>query len=57
MTVQFIALWASTFVELSRFDDPYAEAVFSKSGVWDKVPDGNAIIFEDTHISLYRRVG
>ena len=47
-TVQFIAIWASTFLELSRFDDRYAEAIFSKSGLWDKVPGGNANILKTT---------
>ena len=47
-TVQFITIWASTFLELSRFDDRYAEAIFSKCGLWDKVPGGNTNILKTT---------
>jgi len=32
--------------------DPLAVAKFSKSGVWDKVTEGSALIFGDTQISL-----
>jgi len=32
-------------------------AKFSKSGVWDKVPEGNTLIFGDTQISVQRSVG
>jgi len=54
-TVQFFTLGASTFVELSRWhastiDMP--KQVVSKSGVWDKVPEGSTLIFEDTRISF-----
>ena len=37
---------------ITRFDDRYAVAKFSKSGVWDKVPQGSAVIFEGTRISF-----
>ena len=30
---------------------------FFKSGVWDKVPEGSALIFADTRISLKHSVG
>jgi len=30
------------------FDDLYAVAKFSKSGVWDKVPERSTLTFEDT---------
>ena len=29
----------------------------AKSGVWDNVPEGSTLIFEDTHIFLQRSVG
>jgi len=35
----------------TRFGDRYAEAKFSKSRVWDKVPDGSTLIFGDARIS------
>ena len=28
----------------TRFDDRYTEAKFSKSGVWDKVPEGSTLL-------------
>jgi len=34
-------------VLITRFDDRYTEATFSKSGVWGKVPEGSTLIFED----------
>ena len=37
---------------ITRFDDRYAEAKFSKSGVWDKVLQWSTINFEDTRISF-----
>jgi len=37
---------------ITRFDDRYAVAKFSNSGVWDKVPDGSAFIFGDNRISF-----
>jgi len=39
-------------VHLCRFHDRYAEAKFSRSGVWSKVPEGSTLIFGDTRISL-----
>jgi len=33
---------------MTLFDDRYAEEKFSKSGVWDKVPEGSTLIFGDT---------
>ena len=36
---------------ITRFDDRYAVAKFSKSVVEDKVPEGSAIIFGDNRIS------
>jgi len=37
---------------ITRFDDPYAKAKFSKSGVSDKFPVGSTLNFEDTRISF-----
>jgi len=37
---------------ITRFDDRYAVAKFSKSGVYDKVPEGSARIFRDNRISF-----
>ena len=37
---------------ITRFDDRYAVAKFSKSGVYDKVPEGIALIFGDNRISF-----
>ena len=37
---------------ITRFDDRYAVAKFSESGVWDKVPKGSALIFGDNRISF-----
>jgi len=37
---------------ITRFDDRYAVAKFSKSGVYDKVPEESALIFEDNRISF-----
>ena len=37
---------------ITRFDDRYAEAKFSKSRVWSKVPEGSTLIFKGTGISL-----
>ena len=37
---------------IARFDDRYTEAKFSKSEVWDKVPEGSTLIFGDTRISF-----
>ena len=34
-----------------RINNRYAEAKFSKSGVWDNVPDGSTLIFEVSRIS------
>ena len=31
-------------------------AKFSKSGIWDKVPEGNTLIFGDTQVSLQHGV-
>ena len=42
---------------ITRFDDRYTEAKFSKFGVWDKVPEGNTLIFGDTRISFQQGVG
>jgi len=33
---------------ITRFGDPYAVAKFSKSKVWDKVPEGSTLIFGDS---------
>ena len=33
------------------------EIFFTESGVWDKVPEGCTLIFEDTQISLYYGTG
>jgi len=33
---------------ITRFDDLYAVAKFSKSGIWLKVPEKSALIFENT---------
>ena len=60
-TVQFITRWASIFVELSwwlaPFDDRYAKAKLSMSGVFGKVPAGSTLIFGDTRISFSNSVG
>ena len=32
---------------ITRFDDGYAVAKFSKSGLYDRVPEGSAVIFGD----------
>ena len=37
---------------ITRVDDRYAVAKFSSSGVWDKVPEGSALIFGDNGISF-----
>jgi len=37
---------------ITRFDDGYDEAKFSKVGVCDKVPEGSARIFGDTRITF-----
>ena len=42
---------------MTCFDDRYAEAKFavakfSKSGLWDKVPEGSALIFGNNRISF-----
>jgi len=37
---------------ITHFDDRYAVAKFSKSGVQDKVPEGSALIFGDNRISF-----
>jgi len=37
---------------ITRLDDRYAMAKFSKSGVWSEVPEGSALIFEIARISL-----
>ena len=37
--------------------DRLAVAKFSKSGVWDKVPEGSTLILGDTHISLQHIMG
>ena len=42
---------------ITRFDDRYAVAKFSKSGVWDKIPEGSALIFGDNLISFSHIVG
>ena len=36
---------------ITRFDDRYAVAKFSKSGVYDTVPEGSALIFGDNQIT------
>jgi len=47
----------ATFLELiTRFDDRYAEAKFSKSTVLDKVPEGSTLS-ADTLVSLKHSVG
>jgi len=33
---------------ITRFDDRYTVAKFSKSRVWSKIPEGNTLIFEGT---------
>jgi len=42
---------------ITRFDDRYAVAKFSKSGVYDKVPEGSALIFGDNQLSFEHSVG
>ena len=42
---------------ITRFDDRYAVANFSKSGVQDKVAEGSALIFGDNRISFQHSVG
>jgi len=42
---------------ITRFDDQYAVAKFSKSEVSDKVPEGSALILVDNRISFYHNVG
>ena len=42
---------------ITRFDDGYAMAKFSKSRVWSKIPEGSAVIFEGTWTSLKDSVG
>ena len=37
---------------ITRFDDRYAVAKFSKSGLYDRVPEGSAVIFGDNGISF-----
>jgi len=37
---------------ITRFDDRYAVAKFSKSGLSDKVPEGSALMFGDNRISF-----
>ena len=41
---------------ITRFDDRYAVAKFSKSGVLDKVPEGSVLIFGDNRISFKHSV-
>jgi len=36
---------------ITRFYDRYTEAKFSKSEVWDNVPEGSTLNFEDTRIA------
>jgi len=38
---------------VARFDDRYVKAEFAKSGVWDKVPEGSALIFVKRKCSPY----
>ena len=42
---------------ITSFDDRYAVAKFSKSRVWNKVPERSTLISEDTRISLQHSVG
>jgi len=41
---------------ITGFDDRYAVAKFSRSGVWDKVPEGSTLIFGDVRISFQHSV-
>ena len=42
---------------ITHFVNRYAEAKFPKFRVWDKIPDGNTLIFGDTRICFYHSVG
>ena len=37
---------------ITSFDNRYVEVIFSKTGVWNKVPEGSTLIFGDTWISF-----
>ena len=45
-TVQFLSVYLSRVKSITRFDDRYTDAKFSKFRVWNKVPEGNTLILE-----------
>ena len=47
-----VSVYLSRAKLITRFDDRYAVAKFSKSGLYDKVPKGSAIIFGDNRVSF-----